>query len=378
MLKKEYASLKSVILLITLCLLMIQFTLSDARAAEKITVTDLAGREVTLEVPAKRIVLAGWSGSGAPFYTLFALLGDEAPQAIVGMDPGLKKYRHWIWQKFLEKYPTLQDVPEIGDPPDLPVEKIISLKPDVVMTTVGAYKSGIDSYRALENAGIPVVLNDYHAETLDKHLRSMKLIGDVVGRPERTRELMDFYRKQCALVEGPLAKASGTTPRVYAEVAVNPNEYSDTYGDYMWGALIERAHGQNITKGVIEGEQPASPEFVLKSNPQVVVLAGSNWPKWPESLRLGYFAEAADSRTRLKRFLTRPGWDGMEAVKNRRVYGIHHGLAREIWDFYPIQCFAKWFYPDLFADLDPLSNFKEFHEKFLGVDYSGVWSVELD
>jgi iron complex transport system substrate-binding protein len=146
----------------------------------------------------------------------------------------------------------------------------------------------------------------------------------------------------------------------------------------MWGALIQRVHGQNITKGVVEGEQPASPEFVLKSNPQVVVLAGSNWPKRPDSLKLGYFADTADARTRLKRFLTRPGWDGMDAVKNRRVYGIHHGLAREIWDFYPIQCFAKWFYPELFADLDPLSNFKEFHQKFLKVDYSGVWSVELD
>ena len=54
------------------------------------------------------------------------------------------------------------------------------------------------------------------------------------------------------------------------------------------------------------------------------------------------------------------------------------GLSREVWDFYALQVLAKWLHPDLFQDLDPLDGFKEFHETFLGIDYSGLWAVELD
>ena len=349
-----------------------------ALAGTKTTVTDLAGRQVTLELPVKSIVLAGWSGSGNPFYTLFALLGDDAPKMIVGMDMGLKNYRHWIWQKYLDRYPALNDVPDVGAPPEVNIEKIVSLKPDVVMVPIRAYKSGKDAYDTLEKAGVPVVLNDYHTESLATHVQSMKLIGDIVGRPERTQELIDFYKKQCAIVEDRLAKVSLGQPRVYVELGQNAQEYGNSYGKSMWGLLAPRCAGQNIASGIVEDYGPLSPEFVLKSNPQVVVFTGANWPAKSDSLQLGYFADEAEAEKRLKKFLSRPGWAEMDAVKNGRVYGIHHGLAREIWDFYPLQCFAKWFHPELFEDLNPLDGFKEFHEKFLGVEYSGTWAVELN
>lgn len=368
-----------------LCFLVPSFFLTaalpvhrEALAGKQATVTDLAGRKVTLELPVKSFVLPGWSGSGNPFYTLFALLGDDAPKMIVGMDPGLKKNRHWIWEKFIERYPALEKIPTVGAPPEINVEKIIALKPDVVLAPVGAYKSGRDAFTTLEKAGIPVILNDYHSESLDTHIRSMQLIGQIVGRPQRTRELVDFYTRQCAVVQNRLAAAPPTNLRVYLELGQNPDEYKNTYGNSMWGLLVPRAHGLNIASGVVENYAPVSPEFVLKSNPQVVIFTGANWPSSPASLQLGYYADDREAQKRLSAFLARPGWSQMEAVKNSRVYGIHHGLAREIWDFYPLQCMAKWFYPEIFKDLDPLDGFRKFHEKFLGVSLCGTWSVETD
>jgi iron complex transport system substrate-binding protein len=223
-----------------------------------------------------------------------------------------------------------------------------------------------------------VILNDYHTQSLENHVKSMKLIGDVVGRPERARELIDYYTKQCAVVDERLAKASPVRPRVYIELGANAKEYQNTYGKMMWGLLIARSGGLNIAENVVKTYGPVSPEFVLKANPQVVVFTGSYWPSRLESLQLGYFADEQDARNRLKAFLSRPGWSGLEAVQKGRVYGIHHILSREIWDFYAFQCLAKWFHPELFADVNPLDNYKEFHEKFLGVDYSGTWTVELN
>jgi iron complex transport system substrate-binding protein len=34
---------------------------------------------------------------------------------------------------------------------------------------------------------------------------------------------------------------------------------------------------------------------------------------------------------------------------------------------------AKWFYPDIFKDLDPEAINKKYFEKWLGVPYKGIW-----
>ncbi len=351
---------------------------STAVAGEKQTFTDLAGREVTLETPVQSVVLAGWTGSGNPFYTLIALLDEDAPKLIKGMDHGLQKYRHWIWQQFADRYPALEKIPDVGAPPEINIELIISLKPDVVMIPASAVKPGDESIQTLEKAGIPVVMNDFHTESMDTHVRSIELIGAIVGKPKRAQELIDFYKKQFSVVADRLAKVTEKAPRVYIELGQDPKEYSNTYGKSMWGVLAEYARGDNIAAGLVENYGPISAEAVLAANPQVIILTGANWPNKPDALLLGYQADPADSLKRLGKFLERPGWNTLEAVKSRKVYGIHHGLAREVWDFYPLQCFAKWFYPELFQELDPLAGFKEFHENFLGFEYRGTWAIALE
>lgn len=48
------------------------------------------------------------------------------------------------------------------------------------------------------------------------------------------------------------------------------------------------------------------------------------------------------------------------------------------YEFLPIQQFAKWFHPDLFADLDPEKNFEEFYRKFLPVTYKPGYFASLE
>jgi iron complex transport system substrate-binding protein len=40
-----------------------------------------------------------------------------------------------------------------------------------------------------------------------------------------------------------------------------------------------------------------------------------------------------------------------------------------------LQVFSKWLYPEEFAELDPEATFKEFHDRFLPIDYSGTFWV---
>jgi len=352
--------------------------LSLEEEKKAITVTDLAGRQVTVKVPVERIILQS-SGSGGAFYTLFALEGKDAPEKIVGWDPGLKKYRMWIFQKFIEACPELENIPNVGSAKDLSVEQVISLNPDVLIVPAYSWKSAKDVYDKVEQAGIPILTIDYHTETLETHRESIMLLGKVLGREEKAQELVDFYEEQVNEVYSRLDEIDEPKPKVYVELGMKgPSEYSNTYGDYMWGALIEKSGGINIAKGKIERWGPISPEYLLDANPDVIIITGSYWPGCPGSMRLGYYANPEESRELLKAFTERPGWDTLSAVNNNRVYSIHHGLARDIWDFVAIQYMAKCFYPDVFEDLNPEENFKEFHEKFLPVDYSGVWMLSLE
>jgi len=214
----------------------------------------------------------------------------------------------------------------------------------------------------LEDAGIPVVVIDYHTETVQTHLATITLLGKLLGREKRAAELADFYSEQVG--------------KVYVELGMKgPGEYANTYGNYMWGALIEKCGGINIAKGKIEKWGPINPEYLLKVDPDVIIITGSYWPKASQSMKLGYYADPEESRKLLNAFTRRAGWDTLKAVKEKRVYSIHHGLSRDIWDFVPIQFMAKSFYPEEFKDLDPVKNFKKFHKKFLPVDYSGVWMI---
>jgi iron complex transport system substrate-binding protein len=362
----------------TAFVLALVLSASLSPAGEKTTVTDLAGREVSLQLPVHSVVLAGWSGSGNPFYTLIALLGDDAPKMILGMDQGLKQNRQWIWQRFSARYPALNAIPDVGKPPEINVEKIIALNPDVVMLPVAAVQADDPVIATLGQAGIAVIMNDFHTETLESHVRSISLIGQVVGRPERAGQLIEFYTTQYTLVRDRLTQANLEKPRVYVEVGLDPGKYSNTYGRSMWGVLAEAAGGDNITANLVERYGPVSPETVLAANPQVILLTGANWPGKERALQLGYAADPGKAQEQLQPFLARAGWNNLDAVQGARVYGIHHGLSREIWDFYALQCMAKWFHPELFADLDPLATFKEFHETFLGFSYSGVWATEME
>ncbi|MEM9442948.1 MAG: ABC transporter substrate-binding protein, partial [Pseudomonadota bacterium] len=48
------------------------------------------------------------------------------------------------------------------------------------------------------------------------------------------------------------------------------------------------------------------------------------------------------------------------------------------YHFVALQTFAKWFHPDLFEDVDPIANFEELHDRFLPIDFSGVFWASLE
>lgn len=344
--------------------------------AKTITVTDMEGRSVTVKVPVERIVLM----ESSKIQELAAIDGVAIADKIVGWDNELKVYAGDGYVKLVEKCPKLADVPDVGSLEDntFSVEKVIELDPDVVimhnlefMWYGDATKEALTK---LEQAGIPVVFVDFYMEPMTNSTKSMLLLGQILGKEQRAKDIVDFYDQHIDAVYSRLAKSNGLKPSVYLEAGyTGPETYGITEGDVGWGSIVKKAGGNNIAEPLLGNTSKAiSPEYLIKQSPNIIILAGRNWST-PGSIRMGYTSTAADTKSTMDAYIARPGWNTTNAVKNHKVYGIYHGYCFSIYNFVALEAFAKWFYPEEFKDIDPNATIREYHEKFMPIEYGGTF-----
>ena len=50
---------------------------------------------------------------------------------------------------------------------------------------------------AINEAGIPIVVLDYNAQTLDKHIKSTEIIGQLTGQKRSLRENGERIQRHC-------------------------------------------------------------------------------------------------------------------------------------------------------------------------------------
>jgi len=129
--------------------------------AEKVTLTDIAGREVEIERPLSRMIL----GESRMVY-FFAVLDKENPfRRIVGWRDDLAQFDPEIYAAYLEKYPSIADIPVFGMVSNgtFSIEHAVSLKPDALLmnltTRAGIEESGFD--KTLDKLGIPLIYVDF-------------------------------------------------------------------------------------------------------------------------------------------------------------------------------------------------------------------------
>jgi iron complex transport system substrate-binding protein len=344
--------------------------------AKTVTVTDMEGRSVTVKAPVQRIVLMESSKT----HEMAAIDGAGIVDKIVGWDNDFKDNAGDGYVKFVEKYPELADIPDVGSLDDntFSVEKVIALNPDVVIMHNWEFMWSGDATKEalakLEQAGIPVVFVDFYMDPMVNSTKSMLLLGQILGKEKRAKEIVDFYDQHVNTVYSRLAKSDGPKPGVYIETGYNgPETYGITEGDVGWGSIVKKAGGNNIAETLLGNTSKAiSPEFLVNQSPDIIILTGRNWST-PGSIRMGYTSTAADTKSTMDAYVARPGWNTINAVKNRNVYGIYHGYCFSIYNFVALEAFAKWFYPAEFKDIDPNATIREYHEKFMPIEYDGTF-----
>nr|WP_315234743.1 ABC transporter substrate-binding protein [uncultured Albidiferax sp.] len=340
------------------------------------TIQDVANRKVTLDLPAKRILL------GFYIEDYFAVGGDASFERLVGMSRGwFVKSRPAAWNQYVAQKPMLQQVPDVGNVQDqtFSIEKVLATKPDVVVLADWQYKALGSDLARLENAGIPVVVIDYNAQTLERHLASTKILGALTGEPQRAQRIAGEYQQAVTLIQQRIAKAQLPQPRIYIELGdKGPAEYSYTYGKNMWGAMADLVGGNNVAEPFIKTWGAINPEQLLASKPEVILIAGYENVLNPTAMQMGLGIDARSAAQRLAGFTQRSGWSDLPAVKNKRVYGVYHGATRSIMDLALLQYMAKSLYPTLFKDLDPQASYLGFYRNYLPIRPEGTFMLGLD
>ena len=88
--------------------------------------------------------------------------------------------------------------------------------------------------------------------------------------------------------------------------------------------------------------------------------------------------DGVSAKKALVKLSNRKGWSILKAIQDKRVYSLHDQFYNSPYDFVAMQVMAKWFYPEKFKDLDPEKTLRELHDRFLPIEYSGVFWAGLN
>jgi iron complex transport system substrate-binding protein len=192
-------------------------------------------------------------------------------------------------------------------------------------------------------------------------------------------EYLQFYSDVIGKINSTLENVkSDEKPRVYLE---SSNDYGSCARGSGYHQKTEMAGGDNIFANQATQYPVVDPEAVLVKDPEIVIkLVGHS----NTSIANGYSVDDPSSMQALREIMMgRSGWSNLTAVKNQQIYMISNEIYGGSHFFVGVSYLAKIFYPDLFADLDPLAIHQEYLNKLQGMDLDlkqhGVFVVpELD
>ncbi len=190
--------------------------------------------------------------------------------------------------------PEVSSVESVGDPLNLKIERIIELKPDLVLVNRLVQ---IEVINKLKQAGLRVEAFD--PQTVSEVPDTIDEIADLLGAPKKGEQLraeLEKYRRPTS-AENPTL--------VYVEIWDNP---PSTFGKSSLGADMVRWVGAKNLGDMLVGDFPTtSNEAIADLNPDCIVI--------PES----YNKKTED-------LAKRTGFANVKAIKNGRVLIINDDI----------------------------------------------------
>ena len=251
-------------------------------AETAVTLTDMTGREITLDAPAERIVAL----TASDCEILYAL---GAGDLLVGRG------------EYCDYPAEVLDVPSVQSGYETNIEQIIALEPQVlIMSTMSQTDEQVQQ---LEAAGIHVVVSD--AQDIDGVYTAINMIGTLTGKQDEAASVVESMQKTFDEIK---ANAGDGSKTVYFEVS--PLEYGLwTAGANTFMDEIATMMGLKNCFSDVEGWAEISEEQVLARNPDYIVTISMYYGEGP---------------TPVEEIASRAGWENVTAVKDGKILNLQN------------------------------------------------------
>ncbi|MES2101876.1 MAG: helical backbone metal receptor [Pseudomonadota bacterium] len=239
-------------------------------ASAQVTLRDDRGATLTLAAPPQRIV------SLLPSLTE-SVCALGACARLVGTD----RFSNWP--------ASVLALPKLGGLDDAQIERIVALRPDVVLLSASARVTD-----RLEALGVKVLVLESrdHADVK----RSLTTLAQLLGAPaEAERVWAGIERETRAAVDRVPAALRGQ--RVYFEV--DPTPYAAGPASFI-GETLARLGLANAVPAELGPFPKLNPEYVVRLQPDIVMAVKPTLAEMPK----------------------RPGWSALRALKDGRVCGF--------------------------------------------------------
>lgn len=308
------------------------------QASEKsiypVTVTDQAGREVTISKEPEKLV----SGYYISTSLLIALGLDEK---MVGIEAKADKRSIYSLAA-----PELTSLPSVGSAKEFDIEGCIALEPDLVILPLKLKDSAV----TLEAMDINVLFVNPESQDLLEEM--ITLISTATGTEDKADALLDFISDNEKLLEQKLKDCE--KPSVY--LAGNSSLLSTAGASMYQSGMIELAGGINAAAQISDDYWVnIDYEQLLTWNPDYIILA-------------------SDASYSVEDVLADKNLAGCKAVQNNAVYKIPgdaeawdspvpSGILGSIW-------LAGVLHSDLFTENECTNVIDNYYETFYDFTYS--------
>lgn len=261
-------------------------TLSDTIPQEttaSVTITDMKGRQITLDEPAQRIVAL----TPSDCEILFAI---GAGDTLVGRG------------KYCDYPAEVLDVPAVESGANTNIEQIIALEPDVLLMSDMAQTQ--EQIAQLEEAGIHVVVSE--ATDIAGVYTAIEMIGALMGKSENASAVIDSMKATFDSVQENSTGDGSQT--IYFEVS--PLQYGLwTAGANTFMDEIATMLGLTNCFADVDGWGEISEEQLLERNPDFIVTITMYYGEGP---------------TPEEEILSRAGWENVTAVQNGAILNLQN------------------------------------------------------
>lgn len=281
------------------------------------TITDDRGKTITLTKKPERVVAL----STSLMNFADAVDGDLAGRATVKSEDATVPQRY-------------AKVPDVGPVYNVSTEKIVELKPDVVLASESQHQKIVP---ILEQNGITVIV--LKCKTYDDVKRNLDIIGKVYGKEDQAKAKEAALDKQIDTIVSKVRQ----TPKKVSIIHATPSNVTvelqaSLAGDIAHILKLDNVAVDDATKDKDSEKIPYSIEALVNKNPDMIFFTSMG----PKDKIENTIKNTVESN---------PAWNSLQAVQQGKVYVLpeNYFLLNPGLD-YPaaVEYMAKLAYPEAF------------------------------